>query len=218
MNLILASHSPRRHYLLGLTGWNFDVAPAGINEDVLPDETPRAYVLRLAESKARAVGAQCDGDDVIVAADTTVVADGQILAKPEDEDDAEAMLRRLRGRTHQVYTALAVYRPETGRLHTDLGETDVPMRAYSDAEMRAYIASGDPMDKAGAYAIQNEDFDPAPAVKGCFSNVVGLPLCHLTRTMAKMGLSPEKDVPVSCQAALDYRCPVYETILKNYQS
>ncbi len=218
MNLILASHSPRRHYLLGLTGWNFDVAPAGINENVLPGETPWAYVLRLAEGKARAVGAQRDGDDVIIAADTTVVADGQILAKPEDGDDAEAMLRRLRGRTHQVYTALAVYRPETGRLHTDLGETDVPMRAYSDAEVRAYIASGDPMDKAGAYAIQNEDFDPAPAVQGCFANVVGLPLCHLTRTLEKMGLSPEKDVPASCQAALDYCCPVYETILRNSQS
>jgi MAF protein len=215
MNLILASHSPRRRLLLGLTGWDFEIAPADIDEDVLPGETPRAYVLRLAETKARAVGAQGDGDDLVIAADTTVVADDQILGKPEDEAEAEAMLRRLRGRRHQVYTGLAVYHPEADRLLTDLCETNVPMRAYSDAEMRAYVASGDPMDKAGAYAIQNDDFDPAPAIEGCFANVVGLPLCHLTRTFAKMGLSPEANVPASCQAALMYQCPVYEKILRN---
>ena len=214
MNLILASHSPRRRLLLGLTGWDFDVAPAHINEDVLPGETPRAYVLRLAEGKARAVGAHRDGDSVIIAADTTVVADGQILGKPEDETDAEAMLRRLRGRMHQVYTALAVYHPETDRLLGDLGATDVPMRTYSDAEIRAYVASGDPMDKAGAYAIQNDDFDPAPTIEGCFANVVGLPLCHLTRTLAKMGLNPKTDIPASCQSALNYQCPVHALILR----
>ncbi len=215
MKFILASTSPRRRYLLGLMGWNFQVAPTDVNEDVLPGEAPRAYVLRLAERKALTAGGQRNADSVIIAADTTVVDDDdELLGKPQDEAEAEEMLRRLRGREHQVYTALAVFQPGQDRLLTDLSATDVPMRSYSDAEMRMYIASGDPLDKAGAYAVQHEGFDPAPDLQGCFANVVGLPLCHLTRTLAHMGLKPNVDVPAACQSDLKYQCPVYETILR----
>lgn len=214
MKFILASTSPRRRYLLGLMGWNFQVAPPDVNEDVLPGEAPRAYVLRLAERKALTAGGQRNADSVIIAADTTVVDDDELLGKPQDEAEAEEMLRRLRGREHQVYTALAVLQPGQDRLLTDLSATDVPMRSYSDAEMRMYIASGDPLDKAGAYAVQHEGFDPAPDLQGCFANVVGLPLCHLTRTLAHMGLKPNVDVPAACQSDLKYQCPVYETILR----
>ena len=214
MILVLASNSPRRKHLVGLTGWNFRVKPADVDEEFYPEEAPPDYVLRLAESKARAVGAQVDGDAVVLAADTTVVDGNKILGKPVDDGDAERMLRRLRGRTHQVYTALAVYRVEDGRILTDLCLTDVPMRDYSDNEMMAYIGSGDPLDKAGAYAIQHRGFHPAEKLVGCYANVMGLPLCHLTRTLEKLGIGSKTDIPMMCQNDLDYRCSIYDRILR----
>jgi len=213
MELILASNSPRRRSLLTLLGWNFRVLPADVDESVQPKEAPPDYVLRLAESKARAVGGQLDGGELIIAADTTVALDGQILGKPRHAADAEEMLRRLRGRQHQVFTAVAVYHPDSDRLKKDLAATEVPMRVYSDAEMQAYIASGDPLDKAGAYAIQHAGFHPVENLTGCYANVVGLPLCHLIRLLRAFDLEPVVDVPSACQAATNYRCSIYPTIL-----
>jgi len=222
MMLVLASNSPRRRQLLSLGGWEFNVCAAEVDETPLPSEEPPAYVCRLAESKARAAAAANYGD-LILAADTTVVDElappgSKILGKPSDEADARRMLRSLRGRVHQVYTALALYRPEDGSLLTDLCCTDVPMRDYSDAEIETYIASGDPLDKAGAYAIQHAGFHPVEDLQGCFANVMGLPLCHLLRLLRKLNIQPQTqpkaDLPQACQAELGYDCPVFGAILR----
>lgn len=222
--LILASNSPRRRQLLALGGWTFQVRPVEVDETPTPAEDPRLYVLRLAECKARAAAARAEADAIyqdaifqdaiFVAADTTVADGNRILGKPRDAVEAGRMLRSLRGRTHQVYTALAVFRPPTGTLLTDWCLTEVPMRAYSDEEMQAYIASGDPLDKAGAYAIQHAGFRPVEKLTGCYANVMGLPLCHLTRTLAKLGLEPGVAIAQVCQAELAYPCPVYQQVLR----
>jgi septum formation protein len=210
--ILLASNSPRRKQLLALGGWFYRVQPAEVDETPLLGEPADAYVLRLAESKARAAAA-LQPEELVLAADTTVVDAGSLLGKPRHTGEAREMLRRLRSRTHQVFTALAVLHTPSGRLLTDLCVTDVPMRPYSDAEIETYLASGDPLDKAGAYAIQHPGFRPVEALAGCYANVVGLPLCHLTRTLRKLGLSPQADLSQACQAALGYQCPVYEQIL-----
>ena len=212
--LVLASNSPRRRQLMALGGWTFTLIPAEVDESPLPGEHPKEYVLRLAESKARAAATSAPLDALVVAADTTVADGGEILGKPADAQQAEAMLRRLRGRSHQVFTALAVLRSKDGWLLTDWCRTEVPMRDYSDQEMSAYIATGDPFDKAGAYGIQHEGFRPVERLGGCYANVMGLPLCHLVRTLGKMGIAHETDVPQACQAALQYDCPVYPQVLR----
>jgi septum formation protein len=213
MVLILASNSPRRRFLLGLTGLDFEVIPADVDESTILGESPQDYVLRLAGDKARAVAALQSDTKTIISADTTVVDDGEILGKPLNAADAERMLRQLRGHTHQVYTGLALLQSD-GRLLPELGFTDVPMRSYADEEMAAYVASGDPLDKAGAYAIQHDGFHPVENMKGCYANVVGLPLCHLVRSLNKIGLEPKENVPEQCQEALKYSCPVYDLILR----
>ena len=210
--ILLASNSPRRKQLLALAGWPYRIQPADVDETPLPGEPAEAYVLRLAESKARAAAGSAE-DGLVLAADTTVVDAGAILGKPNDADQARAMLWQLRGHTHQVLTALAVLQSHTDRLLTDVCATDVPMRAYTEAEIEAYVASGDPLDKAGAYAIQHAGFHPVESLAGCYANVVGLPLCHLVRTLRKLGLLPRADLPQACQAALGYQCPIYEQIL-----
>jgi septum formation protein len=211
--LVLASNSPRRKRLLSLTGLAFTVIPAEIDERQLAGEMPDDYVLRLAEKKARAVAIKAPPRSLVIAADTTVADAGEILGKPRDEQEAQRMLRRLRGHEHQVYTALAALCPSDGELVCDLCLTDVPMRDYSDEEMYAYIATGDPLDKAGAYAIQHAGFRPVKNLQGCYANVVGLPLCHLERVLASFGVHPKNDLSVACQQALGYRCPIFEQVL-----
>ena len=183
----------------------------------MPSEDPLTYVLRLAESKARAAAAQFDPEAIaaaiFLAADTTVADGGRILGKPQDAAEAERMLRSLRGRTHQVFTGLAVYHPASGALLTDGCLTEVPLRAYSDEEMLAYIASGDPLDKAGAYAIQHAGFKPVLHISGCYANVMGLPLCHLVRLLATLGFALQAGVAQACQSSLDYSCPIYVQVL-----
>ena len=208
---MLASNSPRRHQLLALTNWNFTVSVPGVDESQHENESPADYVLRLAETKARAIKAQVH--QIILAADTAVVDGSDILGKPKDDADAFAMLTRLRGRTHQVYTALALLRLGDGLILKDLSVTDVPMRDYSDEEIHAYIQTGDAFDKAGAYAIQHRQFHPVANLSGCYASVMGLPICHVTRMMRKINLSPKADVPVNCQKHLEYECPVYKSIL-----
>jgi septum formation protein len=212
--LILASNSPRRRELLALGGWGFHLDVADINEDVRPGEQPAAYVERLAREKAQAVLPRSKPGQVIIGADTTVVLDGEILGKPADAAEARQMLTRLRGREHQVYTAIAVLRASDQSLLSEVCLTEVPMRAYSDAEMDAYIASGDPLDKAGAYGIQNPDFQPVINMRGCYASVMGLPLCHLTSLLGRQDIRPQTDIPKNCQAALNYDCPVFRSILE----
>ena len=209
--LVLASNSPRRRQLLALAHWDFTVSVADVDESTRTNESPAEYVIRLAETKARAVIA--DADQIVLAADTTVVDGGDILGKPKDNADALAMLARLRGRTHQVYTGLALLRLSDGLLLRDLCVTEVPMREYTDEEIHAYIQTGDPLDKAGAYAIQHAQFHPVVRLSGCFASVMGLPMCHVTRLMQKMNVPPNADVPVNCQAYLEYECPVYQAVL-----
>jgi len=210
--LTLASTSPRRRQLLTLIGWNFEVISVDIDESSLQDETPSDYVIRLAACKARACAEQFrdTGNNtvrLIVSADTAVVDGGNILGKPEDETEAMYMLQRLRGRIHQVYTGIAVF-SSSEALVTDVCVTDVPMRSYSEQEMSAYIASGDPLDKAGAYAIQHPLFRPVESLSGCYANVMGLPLCRLERAIMKLGLQANIDVAKACQDYLGYQCPV----------
>jgi len=209
--LVLASNSPRRRELLALADWMFNVIVADVDESQYPNESPADYVLRLAETKARAIIAH--PDQIILAADTTVVDGSDILGKPKDNVEAFDMLTRLRGHAHQVYTGVALLRMSDGLLLKELSVTDVPMRDYSDVEINAYIQTGDPLDKAGAYAIQHPRFHPVASMAGCFASVMGLPMCHVVRMMRKMDSPPHADVPVRCQTMLEYQCPVSRAIL-----
>jgi MAF protein len=209
--LVLASNSPRRRQLLSLTGLPFTVQVADVNESPLENEKPAEYVLRLAEVKARAIPA--DADQVVLAADTTVVDGDEILGKPVDEAEAVAMLTRLRGHTHQVYTGIAILRQSDGRLLKDLCVTDVPMRDYSSEEIRAYVVTGDPLDKAGAYAIQHPEFQPVARMDGCFASVMGLPVCHVILQMRKLDIQPNTEFFKSCETVLEYNCPVSDKTL-----
>jgi septum formation protein len=212
--LVLASNSPRRRELLALGGWPFQVRPADVDESRLPGETPAGYVLRLAETKARTCAAEAMPDQVILGADTCVVNGPDILGKPGDPAEAVEMLRSLRGHPHQVLSGIAVLRTSDGALVTDLCTTQVPMRAYGEDEIAAYVASGDPLDKAGAYAIQHPGFHPVEALHGCYASVMGLPLCHLARSLRKLGLPPGPHIARECQSALKYACPVSSAILR----
>jgi len=210
-NLILASNSPRRKELLLLFGWPFEVLPADVDESRQSGESPVHYVCRLACEKAQVIAAQKNG--LVIAADTIVVDEDELLGKPADEADARRMLVQLRGQRHQVYTAIALIDTETGQSYDDVCRTDVPMRLYSDAEMDAYITSGDPMDKAGAYAIQHAGFHPVEGMTGCFASVMGLPLCHLTVGLRQFGIEAPRSLPDRCQQYLDYDCPAWKKIV-----
>lgn len=211
-SLVLASNSPRRRQLLTLTGWHFNVSAADVDESQLANESPADYVLRLAETKARAVAGQAHKDQIILAADTTVVDGIDILGKPGDSIEAVRMLTRLRGHAHQVYTGIALLRVSDELLLKDLCVTDVPMRDYSDEEIQEYVQTGDPLDKAGAYAIQHPQFQPVAETKGCFASVMGLPVCHVIRLMRKMDIQPNTDFFLSCETLLEYDCPVSRAV------
>jgi septum formation protein len=173
--LILASASPRRRELLTQAGYTFEVRPAHIDEDLRLDEEPITYVVRLARDKARAVFAAVnDPDAIVLGADTTVTLDSHILAKPEDAADAARMLRMLSGRTHRVITGVAVATAKGTEVAAEA--TGVQFLTLSDEEIAAYVATGEPMDKAGAYGIQGLAAKWIPRVEGCYFNVVGLPL------------------------------------------
>lgn len=212
--LILASNSPRRREMLAWTGWSFAIQPADADETPLPVEQPVDYVLRLAVEKARTVAQAAGAEAVILAADTTVADGSELLGKPESAEDARRMLRQLRGCTHWVYSALALLDGRRDRLETTICTSPVRMRTYTDAEMEAYIASGDPFDKAGAYAIQHVGFAPVEDFDHCFANVMGLPLCSLVTLARRMGWMPPQDVPAACQQKLKFGCRVYSTILE----
>jgi septum formation protein len=216
--LYLASNSPRRKELMALAKWEYRHLPVQVDENPLPGEEGGSYVSRVAASKALSAHPQAGRHGLVIAADTAVLGFGidgnpAIFGKPTDADEAAAMLRSLRGRSHQVVTAISVLRTQDGMMMSDRCTTDVPMRAYGDAEIEAYVASGDPMDKAGAYAIQHAGFNPVKHLTGCYANVMGLPLCHLTRTLRNFGIHPQVDVPSACQTGLGYNCCVYQKIL-----
>lgn len=210
--LILASGSPRRRQLLSLLGLPFVIKAAGVDEGQLDGEPPSELVLRVSRAKAQAVQ-DARRDELVIAADTVVVLDGTVLGKPADPEDAVYMLRRLRNRSHFVYTGVAVWHAASHRMVSELGESSVWMRNYTDEEIATYVDSGDPLDKAGAYAIQHAVFDPVDQVEGCRLSVMGLPLCQLARALARFDVMVPVDVPGSCQAFNQYECQVtFETM------
>lgn len=211
--IILASQSPRRREYLSLLGLSFEASTADIDEAPQLNETPAEMARRLSAAKARAVAAADGNDAIVIAGDTVVSLFGAVLGKPQDPTDAADMLVRLRSRPHTVYSGVAVLDSGSGQLAPDLAATQVFMRDYSDEEITAYIASGDPFDKAGGYAIQYEDFHPVARIEGCYLNVVGLPLCHITRNLRRWGIQPGHDVPAACQDYTGRTCPVYGAIL-----
>jgi septum formation protein len=185
--LVLASASPRRRELLARLGLPFEVAPAELDESVHPGESAPDYARRVALAKARAVAAGAS-DALVLGADTTVVLDGAALGKPASEAEARAFLLRLRGRRHEVITALALVDAASGATWAAEEVTGVWMRAYTEAEMASYIATGDPMDKAGAYAIQHPGFRPVARLEGSEDNVIGLPLARVEELLARAGV------------------------------
>lgn len=210
--LILASSSPRRQAYLQELGLSFVVIPADIDETPLPNEAPIALASRLASAKAQAVaeryraGDGADGGAVIIAADTVVALGKNLLGKPTSRQDAARMLRMLRGRDHEVHSAISVYDTGADHCETVVNTTMVWMRNYSTTEIAAYVNSGDPMDKAGAYAIQHDSFDPAMMIGGCLSGVVGLPLGDLRCLLAKVGVEVVADLPSICESQSHFFC------------
>jgi MAF protein len=201
-----------------LGNWTFRVSISDVDEARRVDESPSEYVVRLADAKARAAAANALPHQYVVAADTAVVDGAEVLGKPADAREAVQMLRRLRGRSHQVYSGLAVLRMWDGRMLTDLCVTDVPMRDYSNAEIQLYVDSGDPLDKAGGYAIQHAGFRPVQHPGGCYASVMGMPLCHLLRLLGRMNFPAQPDLPIRCQTYLNYACPVSGAILRDEQA
>jgi MAF protein len=206
--LVLASGSPRRRQLLSLVGIPFIIKAVAVDESALAGEAPTELVLRVSQGKALAANG-VRSDELVVAADTIVVLDGEILGKPGGAEEAVQMLRRLRGRSHLVYTGIAVWHPQSRRMVCELAETVVWMRDYDDEEIVAYVDSGDPLDKAGAYAIQHPEFDPVSKVEGCWVNVVGLPLCHLGRALADFEVVVPTNLPGTCRAFSQHHCVVF---------
>jgi septum formation protein len=189
------------------------VLPADIDENPLPDEEPVALAHRLASSKAQAVATRLSTshlspaqDAVVIAADTVVALGSLLLGKPEDDDDATRMLALLRDRDHEVHSAVSLFDTAAGRTETVVNSTRVWMRNYSDEEIARYVASGDPMDKAGGYAIQHPEFNPAQRISGCLSGVIGLPLGDLYDLLLAAGVRVDANVAAVCEAQTHFAC------------
>ncbi len=210
--VVLASASPRRHELFALLDIPFTVCTAGIDETPQPAETPAQTAARLARSKAAAVAAHTAG--VIIAADTVVVLDDEILGKPADRTEAVSTLRRLRDRAHQVMTGFSALKTDSGEVRSEVVCTDVWMRAYTDEEIETYVATGDPMDKAGAYAIQHPTFAPVTRLDGCPANVMGLPVCWVAEALLSLGLTLGSIPTQGCRPR-DSICAIRGVVIPN---
>jgi septum formation protein len=208
LQLILASRSPRRRQLLAHLGLPFRVVIPQVEEDVAPPSSgqPEELAEALALAKAQAVAGQ-EREGIVIAADTMVVDGETILGKPADGAEAAETLRRLRAREHRVITGLAVVDAGSGQREATHVVTAVRMRPYSDGEIAAYVARGEPLDKAGAYAIQDEQFHPVASYDGCYCNVVGLPLKAVVLLLRRAGVDITshslEGLPEQCAA-----CPI----------
>ena len=188
-SLILASASPRRRQLLHEAGVAFTVLPSSTTEEIRPKETPETYALRVAREKAQDIAQRFSGSWVL-GADTIVAIDGQILGKPKDCDDGFRMLQSLSGRTHRVMTAFVLI-DETGTIHTSqVVVSHVTFQVLSDEQIRAYLATGEPSDKAGAYAIQGLGSALVARVEGSYTNIVGLPIEEVLQVLKAVGFTP----------------------------
>ena len=218
--VILASNSPRRLQFFHHLGIAFHPEAADIDESPAPNEPPDELVTRLALAKSLTVAARhtfraakrdpvAVHDILVIGADTAVAVEGELLGKPADADEARTMLVRLRARTHQVHTALALALVAGGELKCKrclLNTTTVKMRDYGDDEIAAYIATGDSMDKAGAYAIQHPQFRPVQSLSGCPAGVMGLPVADLLGLLAEFSLSVERSPIQICAALTGLQC------------
>ena len=208
VQLILASASARRRDLLSRLGVDFQVCPADVDESPRPGETPLVTQMRITRDKARTAQSKLSATSPtlamhpIVACDTTVLLDGEMLNKPAGPEDARRMLRCLRSRAHQVQSVIVVRHGTHETL--EVVSTQVLMRDYSDEEIEAYIATGDPFDKAGSYAVQHPLFRPVAELRGCPLNVVGLALCRLRACLPQL-----PDPSAVCQSFSGQPCPVY---------
>lgn len=187
IKIILGSASPRRKELLEKLGIDFEVITADVDEDCITVSNPADNVLARARLKAAALKEVIPQNAMIITADTTVADQAEMLNKPIDEAEAGEMLKQLRGHAHQVHTGLIVI-SAAGIEHAIVNTSDVLMRPYTDDEIMAYIATGDPMDKAGAYAIQHPDFRPVASIDGCYSGIMGLPLCDIVEILTACGV------------------------------
>ncbi len=186
--IILASASPRRKELLRQVGFDFEVIPSRAEEHEITGESPQEHVIRLSLEKAREVSTRDDIDGRwVIGSDTIVLRDEQILGKPENDEEAARMLRSLSGRTHQVLSGYAILDRRTGENRSAAVTTRVSFRSLTDAEISGYIASGEPADKAGAYAIQGLGAFMVSRIEGSYSNVVGLPLCEVVQALEILG-------------------------------
>ncbi len=187
-SFILASNSPRRQELLRQIGIRFSVAPADVDEAIVPREAPEAYAMRVALDKARIIASRFH-EGIVIAADTIVVLDNEIMGKPADAADAVRMLDKLSGRMHSVMTAVVLKDAGTGRELVKSALTKVWFHSLSSFDIANYVKSGEPLDKAGAYGIQERGALLVDRIEGCYFNVVGLPLSILGELFKEMGLS-----------------------------
>jgi septum formation protein len=191
MKLILASASPRRAEILRAAGFQFTVMSSAVDETPYPSESPQDHVQRLAAAKAELVAARAVGPAIVIAADTVVTLEGKILGKPRSTEDARKMLEQLSGRTHSVLTGVTLIRLPDAESRHFLESTLVHFAQLSEDDIIQYLATDEPYDKAGSYAIQGRAGRYIPRIEGCYFNVVGLPLARLTRTLAELGWSED---------------------------
>jgi septum formation protein len=191
MKLILASASPRRAEILREAAIPFTVLSSAVDETPFPGESPQDHVQRLAGAKAELAAARAVGPAIVIAADTVVTLEGRILGKPRSSDDARHMLEMLSGRTHSVVTGVALIRLPDAEQRTFVETTLVHFDKLSEEELNRYLATGEPYDKAGAYAIQGRAGRFIPRIEGCYFNVVGLPLARLQHSLKELGWSED---------------------------
>lgn len=221
IEFLLASQSPRRRELMALLGRPVRQMAADVDEESVNTPDPAVNVIDTAVLKAHTIAqtfVPTPGTRVIlIAADTTVAVDGEMLNKPADAADAQRMLRRLRGRAHEVHSGYVVRDMPSGVEVVGVHTAVVTMRAYTDAEIERYVATGDPMDKAGAYAIQHPVFRPVQALQGCFLGVMGLPLCDLLGALAQLQVDTAVDLTAVDltavhQAHQQFPCPLFDRL------
>lgn len=212
---ILASQSPRRQSLLKLLQIPFEIMVANANEATVTNADPAINVVKTAVLKANIIADRLSNDSIIIAADTTVVLDSQMLGKPRSKTDAWHMLTALRQQPHAVYTGLVLHDTKSGNSLHRVNRSIVTMRPYTDAEVDAYIASGDPMDKAGAYAIQHPTFRPVARLDGCFTGVMGLSVCQLIEAFDTWHLARPTDLTAVLAAHSTYPCALFGQLAMN---
>jgi septum formation protein len=191
MKLILASASPRRAEILRDAGIPFAILSSAVDETPFPEETPHQHVQRLADAKAELVAARAVGPAIVIAADTVVTLEGRIIGKPQSTVDARQVLERLSGRTHSVITGVTLIRLPDAERRNFVETTQVQFATLSDEEITRYLATEEPYDKAGSYAIQGRAGRYIPRIEGDYFNIVGLPLARVTQALADLGWSED---------------------------